>query len=81
MQQSSPEQRAKTQEGWIRFYSLVAVVVIGLVITLLAFFVMPGLQNPDTGRLPEAASRALIFLPIILLVGSVLIIGLTARRR
>lgn len=74
-------QTQNTQEAWARFWGLVIVVLIGVVITFVAFFNLPGLQDPATGRLPEAAGRALIFLPVILLVGSVLIALVTERSR
>lgn len=67
------------EQGLIRFYSLIAAVAVACLIALVAFANIPGLQDPETGRLPEAASRALMFLPVIFLCGSVLVFAITNR--
>ncbi|MEO1289113.1 MAG: hypothetical protein AAFV93_15220 [Chloroflexota bacterium] len=78
--QEQSQQEMQYQWALTRFYALLATVVLALIIALISFFNLPGLQDPETGRLPELASRALMFLPVIILVGSVIIVVIFNRR-
>lgn len=63
-----------------RFYGLVGALVGAVFMALASIALMPGLQDPATGRLPESATLALVILPIALYIGFTLVFVLTNRR-
>ena len=63
-----------------RLYGLFTAVFLAVTIALISFAVMPGLQDPSTGSLPEAGARALAILPAAFIVGAALVFAFTRRR-
>ena len=59
---------------------LFTAVFLAVTIALISFAVMPGLQDPSTGSLPEAGARALAILPAAFIVGAALVFAFTRRR-
>jgi hypothetical protein len=68
------------QNAMLRLYGLFTAVFFAVVIALISFATLPGLQDPATGSLPEAGARALVILPVGFIVGAVLIFAITNRR-
>ncbi len=80
MQHDPQQQDEMKRIALARFYGLLIAVTIAVVIALVAIGNVPGLQDPQTGRLPEAAARALVILPVSLYTAFILIVVFSNRR-
>jgi hypothetical protein len=60
MQDSPQYQEMMRHQGRIRFVGLLIAVITAVVVALISFTLIPGLQDPETGRLSAGATRALL---------------------
>lgn len=80
MQNDPKRQNKLKQAALARFYGLVAAVAVAVFIAFAAIVNLPGLQDPETGRFPEAASLAVLILFVGLIISFALVIALNERR-
>jgi len=80
MQNDPKRQNKMKQIALARFYGLVVTVAAAVFIAFAAIANMPGLQDPETGRFPEAASLAILILFVGLIISFALVITFAERR-